>query len=73
MLVPGASRGGLWPSLQPASLHWSPSKTLFGKDWLSPELQVGGGVQGQQQGGFGGAPSQQQPGGWAQPPPYGLQ
>ena len=30
-LVPDASRGGLWPSLQPASLHWSPSKTLFGK------------------------------------------
>ena len=43
------------------------------KDWLSPGVQVGGGVQGQQQGGFGGAPSQQQPGGWAQPPPYGLQ
>merc|ERR1719447_2021721 len=38
-------------------------------------VQVGvvGGVQQQQQGGFGVAPPAQQIGGWAQPPPYGVQ
>merc|ERR1712024_370874 len=35
-----ASRGGLWPSLQPASLHWSPSwrrgpRPAAGRFWRS--------------------------------------